>query len=271
MVNNTIGITNWVPCGQTNASTPNVPCCVSGDYCLTNGLCHYTRSLDGGSGYYAAGCTDKTYKDTTACPQLCDDRAKKDVVYNSSTNLWNCCGEDMATGNANCGDPTDESFDAPAENQLQTYYTAGSTLTSTKPSSASRTATKTPTTSAASSSGLSTGAAAGIGVACGIVGLALIGFLVFFLFRRRRRGLEGDSTPYKHPPVEMATDANVQPPSELASDVYGSAPEDEPKEQEPELPPQELPADTALRREVPPGDAPRLDLPDSLRIRPPRS
>lgn len=269
MIDNAITAPDWVPCGQSNTTTPYVPCCASGDYCLTNGLCHYTHSLDGGSGYYAAGCTDKTFKDTTACPQLCDDRLKKDVVYNSSTELWYCCGEDLTTGNPNCGDPTNESFAAPAENQLQTYYTAGTAPASTRSSSATRTATKTP----AASSGLSGGAAAGIGVACGIVGLALIGFLVFFLFRRTRRsrGLEGNSTPYKHAPAELATDVNRQPPSELASDVYGSASKEEPKEQEPEVPPQELPADEVPRREVSPSGSPGLHLPDSLRIRPPRS
>lgn len=36
-------------------------------------------------------------------------------------------------------------------------------------------------------SGLSTGAKVGIGVACGVVGLALIGVLLWFLLRRRRR------------------------------------------------------------------------------------
>ena len=47
-----------------------VPCCADGDSCLTNGLCHYTQSEIGGSGFYAGGCTDGTFNAKT-CPQLC--------------------------------------------------------------------------------------------------------------------------------------------------------------------------------------------------------
>jgi hypothetical protein len=57
--------------------------------------------------------------------------------------------------------------------------------------SASPTSTSTPapvsSSSSAGSSGLSTGAAAGIGVGIGIVALLVLGALVWFLLRRRRR------------------------------------------------------------------------------------
>lgn len=58
------------PCGPVNATTAAVPCCTNGDACLTGGLCFFTFSLTGGSGYYAAGCTDSSFKDPH-CREIC--------------------------------------------------------------------------------------------------------------------------------------------------------------------------------------------------------
>lgn len=209
MLSNAISTTNWVPCGSTNTTTPNVPCCASGDYCLADGLCHYTHSANGGSGYYAAGCTDRTWKDTAACAHLCDDRVLRDVVWNGTSSLWNCCGANAANGNPQCEAPTDETFNAPAPSALQTYYVAGAAAT--------RAATHSAT--ARAHAGLSAGAAAGIGVVCGIAGVAVLGGLAYMVWRRRRaaRGLGGAVAPYKYAAAEMATDANTWPPAELAS------------------------------------------------------
>lgn len=291
--NNTVTPSDWLPCGLTNRTTPNIPCCQSGDFCLSNGLCHYTYSLTGGSGYYAAGCTDQTYKDKTACPQLCDDRLNKDVVYNNSKGLWSCCGENSA-GKPNCGNPTNEKFDAPPEVQLETYYTAGKKATSTSSStslssssspssSALSTSTETinasptNTTSVPPSSGLSTGAAAGVGVACGMVGLALIGALIFVLLkRRRRRGiLVGKSLSYKNEPVELSQDTRRTPSSDPGSAalVSSQAPTNEyVGELDTPMTPQELPADDIPSQTAPVAPRDILEnLPESLRIRRPRT
>jgi hypothetical protein len=47
-----------------------IPCCADNDSCLASGLCHYAQSEVGGSGFYAAGCTDNTFS-SKSCPQLC--------------------------------------------------------------------------------------------------------------------------------------------------------------------------------------------------------
>jgi hypothetical protein len=62
---------NDLPCGTTNSSTPYVPCCARGDTCLSDGICSYTHSLDGGSGFYGADCTDSTFGANT-CRKLCN-------------------------------------------------------------------------------------------------------------------------------------------------------------------------------------------------------
>jgi len=283
MLSNTVSVANWVPCGSPNTTTPYVPCCASGDYCLADGLCHYTHSANGGSGYYAGGCTDPTWKDSAACPHLCDDRTVRDVVWNATSALWNCCGANAANGNAQCNAPTDETFNAPAPAALQTYYQAGASHAATH--------------HAAAHAGLSAGAAAGIGVACGIAGVAVLGGLAWMVWRRRRaaRGPGGGAAPYKYDAAEMATDANAWPPSELAS--AGAAPgAAEPKDEDAVPPaqsgPVELPAEPIVERgrsvaESAEGERPgsdraavspvsssgerRPDLPDSLRIRVPGS
>lgn len=50
-------VTDGVPCGPTNSTFPVVPCCNARDQCMTDNICHYTRSRAGGSGYYIAGCS----------------------------------------------------------------------------------------------------------------------------------------------------------------------------------------------------------------------
>ena len=187
-----------------------------------------------------------------------------------------------STGKPNCGNPTNERFNAPAEDQLETYYTAGTKVASTSSSSSSALMTATeiitvsPTNTAVSaSSGLSTGAAAGVGAVCGVAGLALIGALVFFLVKRRRRkeGLSGKALPYKQEPVELSQDTGRTPPPELASAGLASsqAPKDE-ESRELHVPimPHELPADNVPRRPVPAATRDILEnLPESLRIRRP--
>ena len=58
------------PCGIPNSTHPYVTCCVHGDYCLADGICKYTHSQIGGSGYYLGDCTDSTFSDAS-CPKAC--------------------------------------------------------------------------------------------------------------------------------------------------------------------------------------------------------
>jgi hypothetical protein len=64
---------NNVPCGNTTSNTV-VPCCASGDVCLSNNICQYMHAPygDGQSGYYVVGCTDRSLHDR-ACSQLCSE------------------------------------------------------------------------------------------------------------------------------------------------------------------------------------------------------
>lgn len=59
---------NNLPCGVTNRTHKSVACCLREDQCLSNGICYYTHSLEGGSGYYAGGCTDANFD---GCPKRC--------------------------------------------------------------------------------------------------------------------------------------------------------------------------------------------------------
>lgn len=58
------GSDTYVPC-FVNASTS--VCCLRGDLCLTTGLC-FTPDL---GQVYRATCTDRLWKNKTACPDLC--------------------------------------------------------------------------------------------------------------------------------------------------------------------------------------------------------
>src|ERR1700761_1661139 len=66
---------NWQsiisPCGPVNDTNKVVPCCYNGDYCMSDGICHYTHSLVGGSGYYVAGCTDPYFSDPVSQNRCC--------------------------------------------------------------------------------------------------------------------------------------------------------------------------------------------------------
>jgi hypothetical protein len=67
------------PCGPVNNTNPVVPCCVNGDYCMSDGFCHYTHSEEGGSGYYSASCTDPTYE-SHVCQNRCGKKAVPQYV-----------------------------------------------------------------------------------------------------------------------------------------------------------------------------------------------
>jgi hypothetical protein len=209
-------------------------------------------------------------------------------VYDDSMGLWVCCGVGPA-GRTSCGNPTRERFDAPALNQLETYYTAGTNATSTSSSSSSSTLSTATTIVTASltnsasafasvpaSSGRPTGAFIGPRVVGGVLALALIGALIFFLVKRRRRrsGLAGKALSDKHEPADLSRDTGRTLPPQLESDALTGPQvlrDKEPKELDALMEPQELPTDNTPRGTVPWATRDIPDLPEGLPILHPRT
>jgi hypothetical protein len=206
------------PCGNLNSTDLIVPCCAKGDFCLSNGFCKYPESSSGGSGYYVSGCTNPTGVCPTF-PDRCTKQALPDVTWNQTSQRWHCCGVD-SKGKASCDNPTDERFDAPGSSLLETYFTLprdGWTATSTTvPSTSSSSSSSISITSATAVSsstgtplpdptslpstqhnGLSSGTKAGIGIGAALAALAILGAVLYFIFRKRgrRRRSEQSSKP----------------------------------------------------------------------------
>ncbi|KAI0523949.1 hypothetical protein F5B22DRAFT_592593 [Xylaria bambusicola] len=200
---------HYFPCGPVNSTNPAVQCCAWGDSCLSGGICSYTHSLAGGSGYYAAACTDETLQDE-ACRSICGGQLRPDVTYIPDRGLWACCRSDENGGNLDCADPTDETFRLDAPEDLPVFfkvpasgfaYTSESiaTSTSTMPPTTASTPSSTPTSTMASSTpqptisaGLSSGAAAGIGV--GVAAAVIIVVVLAWLAFRRQKRRRGTTT-----------------------------------------------------------------------------
>ncbi|KAI0148825.1 hypothetical protein GGR57DRAFT_474399 [Xylariaceae sp. FL1272] len=189
------------PCGPVNASVPVVPCCANGDVCLENGICHYFHDLDGGSGYYAAGCTDEDWKGGN-CVQRCADHNRPDIVPIGG-NSWACCKVND-DNSIDCSNPTTETYVIAAATELATIYslpgdgfaytslpltspTSSSAISTASTSTTSTSQTQTPTSTSASSdnNGLSAAASAGIGVGAGL-GIIVVGIVLFIMYRRSR-------------------------------------------------------------------------------------
>ncbi|KAF2121335.1 hypothetical protein BDV96DRAFT_594545 [Lophiotrema nucula] len=229
------------PCGVTNATNPRVPCCWKGDTCLSDGICIYTHSLDGGSGYTAAGCTDSGFG--AGCRSLCTNNAFGDVVYDPVDKAWHCCSYPPG-GPLNCTNPSEEQFLAPATNDLltiqflpktgtATYQVASvaSTTSATSPNrsppSASTTTavtststTPNPTSAPSKNSGLSTGAAAGIGVGAAIGGIVLLGGFIYFAWRRRRNRKDA---PYLYPATPQTPSTYINYQQAPATQLHGES------------------------------------------------
>lgn len=178
-------------------------CCKNNDFCLSDGLCRYTESKLGGSGYYVSGCTDAQYADGT-CPQLCNNLPVKDTVFVSQPpKLWKCCGAGPESEQPSCDEPTDENFDAKRPARLETYYQAdvGAAIT-TATDSRTRThvhdhdhpETGVPTSPPAptevvldtSTSSISPAMAGGIAAATA-VGTLLVSLLIIQLHKKRQK------------------------------------------------------------------------------------
>ncbi|KAB8071635.1 hypothetical protein BDV29DRAFT_178832 [Aspergillus leporis] len=196
------------PCGVTNSTHPHVPCCVKGDYCMSNGICHFINQK-GGRGYYAADCTDPTLQDP-ACMTRCGGHYLSDLTYDETTGLWACCSYN-SDGKPNCSSATDEKFPAPAPTKLTTlqylppidtptYLTATATATVDPTSSDVN-----PSSSSNNKSQLGVGAAAGIGVGVG-AGVFLAAMAGLFIYLRRQR-----LPKYQHDTLGSSMGAASQP------------------------------------------------------------
>ncbi|RHZ47800.1 uncharacterized protein CDV56_104100 [Aspergillus thermomutatus] len=172
---------------MTNSIHPHVPCCVSGDYCLSNSICLGTNSKNE-SFYYTADCTDQTLTDP-ACVPRCGGRNSAFITY-TDKGSWACC-ENTSTGAVNCSDPSDEVYPGPAPSKLVTVqfllasgtptYVVQATLAETGSSSSIGSSSATES----SSSGLGVGPAAMIGVFA-TAGLVLVVTAVALCFLRVR-------------------------------------------------------------------------------------
>ncbi|PMD15333.1 hypothetical protein NA56DRAFT_754082 [Hyaloscypha hepaticicola] len=180
------------PCGNLNSTTTSLPCCGGNDTCMTGGFCYHAYSAFEETGYYVQGYTAGNLDDPN-CLSRCVDMARPDVIWNSTTNLWQCCGAD-ASGYPQFNDPTDNTFAAPALSALIPYFTIISGFTSTSTSiisTSASTGSSTPSvashsaTPPSSSARLSTGAIAGIAVGCGLAGIIFGVVTIVLLFRRR--------------------------------------------------------------------------------------
>ncbi|KAL4977174.1 hypothetical protein BDW66DRAFT_132992 [Aspergillus desertorum] len=172
-----------IPCGVTNKTNPHVTCCVRGDYCMSDSICHWNNT--GSDGYYRADCTDPTLQDP-ACATRCGARHLSDIKYNYTTGFWSCCNYD-SDGKANCDEPSSEIFPGPAPDRLvEIQYLPDEGTPEyavAQPQNSSVSNESSPESS--SSPSVSVGAAVGGGVGAGL-GLFLILLAVFFLVQRRR-------------------------------------------------------------------------------------
>ena len=66
---------NDTACGPKNDTHLYTACCVKGDWCMGNSICHY-NNVNGGTGYYAADCTDPTLQHPA-----CGTRCGKDTGF----------------------------------------------------------------------------------------------------------------------------------------------------------------------------------------------
>ena len=224
--------TDFEPCG--GSSDAGAFCCHKDDICLENSICHFTSTqiVQGTSGYYVGGCTDKTFNDP-ACSRSCSESPRiypslsrwksyrstgefptQDITYSSNSNEWACCFTDV-TSPLDCSKPGRRTFEALALTALSAAPSYGLSISSTQ-SSTVATATTTngaPSASPAASTatqtpdpaeGLSTGAKVGIAIPLALIGLPLIAIAIIFLRRRRRRSQGQLAAPYPPPGEEAA-------------------------------------------------------------------
>ncbi|KAI4230239.1 MAG: hypothetical protein L6R36_000204 [Xanthoria steineri] len=135
----------------------------------------------------------------------CSDQPQPDVVYNSTTGLWRCCGND-SNGNVDCNNPRGKTFEAPAPDKLA-KFSVFSSSSSSQPTQSSTSSLSSATSTGAApaavttvpssaktanpgSSDLSVGGKAGIsvGVILGVAIVVLLSIILYLVIRKLRRG-----------------------------------------------------------------------------------
>lgn len=177
------------------------------------------RSLSGG----ASAASQSSVKVSMALTLIKADQRHPDVIYNSSTGLWACCGSN-GDESPDCTHSTSETFNLAPPEDLIAYFSipaTGFSFRSVATSTISRTSattipslsattttscsstTTTPcttepahgsvgwaststSTSTSGSGGLTSGAAAGIGIGA-VLGCVISAGLAVWLYRRRQR------------------------------------------------------------------------------------
>ncbi|CAO1598967.1 hypothetical protein XANCAGTX0491_002715 [Xanthoria calcicola] len=204
-----LNLTSWqnFPCASVGYySDITLPCCIKNDECLSNNICHFPARPDSNrSSYYVAGCTDQTLTDGAVCSMACSDQPQPDVVYNSTTGLWQCCGND-SNGNVDCNNPRGKTFEAPAPDKLSKFSVFSSSSSSQRTQSSTSSLSSATSTGAApaavttvpssdvtakpGSSSLSVGGKAGIsvGVILGVAIVVLLSMILYLVIRKLRRG-----------------------------------------------------------------------------------
>ena len=129
------------PCSTPNTAVPYVNCCVPGDICMEDNLCHYTKSSVNGSGYYLATCTDPFVKDATWAHNCL--KGAPDVVFIGTGDLWACCG--TTNGDLDSTKTTSDTFTALPIDDLQTVGFPDSDITATSILSSTATSASTAT------------------------------------------------------------------------------------------------------------------------------
>lgn len=190
--NGTLQLTNLTGssgiCPGTRTQTGHYRCCGIKDTCLGYGICHHDKSTHGRSNFYIAGCNDPEYADSIACNGICNTQRRPDIVFDSNTSLWSCCGtgED---GQLRCDEPGQLEFLAPAPDILaktnSTETVNGTMLGTATITLAGARATTTASDSHSSAHGLSTAAQAGIAIGV-IVPVVFFGVVAFFIMKRRQ-------------------------------------------------------------------------------------
>lgn len=59
------------PCSGSKSDSGVSLCCVPGDTCGADSICHFTRRVEDASGFYLGGCTDPTFQDPLCAGQCC--------------------------------------------------------------------------------------------------------------------------------------------------------------------------------------------------------
>ncbi|WPG97802.1 Hypothetical protein R9X50_00058300 [Acrodontium crateriforme] len=252
----------WISCTGTNTTDGGAQsCCQRGSECGPDGICYTPVSIDIPNGsWYIAGCTDGTYKDSV-CRVDCTNYLTTFIQWNTSTNVWGCCGGDGCDANTIFNQTfsaiSPPNFQAAASSPLQTSSVAsssatssasssstsslsGSTTSSVSTSSTTQSSLTTQTTTSgsvsaqSSSSNLSGGAKAGIGIGVAIGALTVIGAGAFFFLRRHKHAstiafTSDAKTHYQPPPgyepvqnhPAMSEMGDAAPKAELHTPVSG--------------------------------------------------